>query len=490
MNLKEKTLVAVKWNLLSTILTSTLGVLSLWILSHLLTTQDYGVISASLIISAFFSMLLDFGISNSIIRSAKITKSELSSLYVINIVLGALIFLITFLFSGEISRLFNANQSLTSQIRVMSLGFVIISFGLQPKALLTREMNFAAIAKITIVSTIINFLTVTLLSYLYRSPWCIAVAFLVSATVNAVLLKYAARSLMRYEFSFSFASVKKHIRYGVQLVMDSLINQVSINTYPVIMSRVISLTAIGGYNIAYSISIALFEKLNPVLSHALFPAFSKISDDETRLQSSFLKVTTFSAMINFPMLLGMMVIAQPLVQVFFDQKWHFITPVMQVLCITGAIRSLDVPVISLLLVKAQMYRNIFLGVVKIALGIPLTWWLGHRVGLIGIVYGFLIIQLFNTIAGYFFLARPSAGISGRGYLKSVFTPVFHVLPMVLIGLFVRNYSSSYGESVSLIVTIAVCLLVYIGTVFVSPVNAVQEFKEIVTRNLLKRVKPS
>jgi lipopolysaccharide exporter len=53
------------------------------------------------------------------------------------------------------------------------------------------------------------------------------------------------------------------------------------------MARLISLTAIGGYNISYNISVALFEKLNPVLSHALFPAFSKIQNDAVSLKKLF-----------------------------------------------------------------------------------------------------------------------------------------------------------------------------------------------------------
>lgn len=59
MNLKSKTIHAVKWNLLSTVCVTGLGMVSLWILSSLFTTTDYGIISAALILSTVFSIITD-----------------------------------------------------------------------------------------------------------------------------------------------------------------------------------------------------------------------------------------------------------------------------------------------------------------------------------------------------------------------------------------------------------------------------------------------
>ena len=77
MNLKSKTIHAVKWNLLSTVCVTGLGMVSLWILSSLFTTTDYGIISAALILSTVFSIITDFGISNSVIRSEKLNKYDI-----------------------------------------------------------------------------------------------------------------------------------------------------------------------------------------------------------------------------------------------------------------------------------------------------------------------------------------------------------------------------------------------------------------------------
>ncbi|ARS98982.1 TPA: MOP flippase family protein [Klebsiella pneumoniae] len=486
MSLKEKTLNAVKWNLLSTIVTVSLGMVSLWALSHILDVEQYGVISAALIITNFINMLLDFGISNSIVRSQSVEKIELASLSFVNICMGVIAFILVFIFSGNIAGIFGGSENLRLQVEIISFGFVFIAFGLQPRALLTKDMAFDLLSRISIMVSITNFVIAISLAFIFHKSWCVAIAFLTSSIIGSLSTRFCAKNLMNYGKGFQFKSIKKHFRYGIQLVIDSLINQISINTYPVLMSRLISFAAIGGYNISYSISIALFERLNPVLSHALFPAFSKIGNDESKLQSSFLKVTVFSSMINFPMLIGMMLASTNVVSIFFDEKWAFIPPIVQILCIVGVLRSLETPVISVLLVKAQMYRNIYLGIGKLLIGIPLAWYLGTRFGVTGIVYGFLIIQVINTILGYFYLLKPSLGISGLTYLKTIMIPTVHVLPMVAGGLFLNKMEPIDNQIAHLFILIVSCFALYIVTLFMSPSHTVREFRLTIINNFMSK----
>ncbi|QGX92327.1 colanic acid exporter [Tatumella sp. TA1] len=490
MSLKEKTIAAVKWNLLSTIVVNFMGIFSLWILSHLLSTTDYGIMSYALIITTFVMLLLDFGISNSVVRSKEVTVDELSTLYTINIVLGFLAFILIFVSSSFISSFFNGGVQLSHQVKIISFGFLFLSFGLQPKALLTKEMLFSAISKITIITNISNYIVVLSLCYIFRNPWCIAAGFVFSMLVSSLLSVFYAKKheVHVFKFTFKLNSIKNHFRYGVQLVMDSIVNQININTYPVLMSRLVNISAIGGYNLAYSISIALFEKLNPVLSHTLFPAFSQISSSEDKLRNVFLKVTTFSALINFPILFGMFIISDDVILSFFDPKWFFIIPMIKILSITGAIRSLDTPVISILLVRAKMYLNVRLGVFKILLGIPLSYLLGVKYGILGICFSFLIIQSINTVLGYFFLLKKSIRVPLRNYLSSVFIPLFNVAPMLIIGLFIKYNLFFLSEKIRLVVIIISCVIVYSITLFISRNVTVIEFRKIITSNVLKVLK--
>lgn len=487
MSLREKTLNGIKWNLLSTLSTIFLNIILLWALSHLLSVEEYGVVSSAIIIITISTIVLDFGLSNSIIRSGYIDVIELSSLHILNIIMGFFIFLLIFFLRDCISGLFKGGAELSNQIAIISFFPLINSFLLQPKAVLVKEMKFDLVSKVTILGAITNFTLAIILSYVFRSAWCVAVSFVFQSMTICFAFNFIARKYIKRSLEFNFSSIKKHLSFGLQSTIDSFINQISINTYPILMSRLVSLGAIGGYNIAYSISIGMFERLNPVLSQTLFPALSRLSDDQERLKKAFIKATFFSSLINFPMLLGLAIIASPLVHSVFDEKWYFIIPMVQILSLTGAIRSLDTPVISILLVKGMMYRNIYLGIEKLIIGIPLTYYLGNSYGIVGISASFLIIQIINTVIGYFFLLKPSLGSIGLEYGKNIGIAIIHIIPMMVCGIGVYFVFPGLNNASLCVTIIMSCVVVYALCILKSPITVVVEFRKIIFELLLNKV---
>lgn len=95
-------------------------------------------------------------------------------------------------------------------------------------------------------------------------------------------------------------------------------------------------------------------KLNPIITRVLFPAFAKIQDDTEKLRVNFYKLLSVVGIINFPALLGLMVVSNNFVPLVFGEKWSSIIPVLQLLCIVGLLRSVGNPIGSLLMAKARV----------------------------------------------------------------------------------------------------------------------------------------
>ncbi|STL73491.1 putative flippase (Putative export protein) [Escherichia coli] len=94
-----------------------------------------------------------------------------------------------------------------------------------------------------------------------------------------------------------------------------------------------------GYNLAYNVAVVPPMKLNPIITRVLFPAFAKIQDDTEKLRVNFYKLLSVVGIINFPALLGLMVVSNNFVPLVFGEKWNSIIPVLQLLCIVGLLRS-------------------------------------------------------------------------------------------------------------------------------------------------------
>lgn len=459
-----------------------IGIVQLWALSHILDPHEYGVIGAAAVLIQFLTIFMDFGITNAIIRRTEITEIELSSLYLINVCLGAAIFAFAF-FSSHFFASFFRSSELSLQIKVMSLAFLISPFGQQQKAILARDMRFNLIAMVSIVNFVLNFAVVVTLALIFHRAWVASVAFLFSTCASSLIFFIQGLRERRLSFKFRWSAARPHIRYSVQLVGDSLINAVSINTYPTLMARLVSLSAIGGYNIANNISISLIERLKPVLTQALFPAFARIQNDETKLATNFLLVTTYGSLVNFPLLAGMLVVSETLVSVFFNAQWHFIVNLVRVLCLVGMVRSIDAPVISLLLVRAKMYLNVRIGIFKLFAGIALAYLMGRQWGITGIVCSFLIIQTANTVLGYFFLVKSCIRGIGRQYAESILIPLLQIVPLVLAASAVVYFPPMSSAGLTLALAIAAGTVAYLAGLALSPFKVVRGFVQMVVANV-------
>ena len=60
-------------------------------------------------------------------------------------------------------------------------------------------------------------------------------------------------------------------------------------------------------------------KLNPIITRVLFPAFAKIQDDTEKLRVNFYKLLSVVGIINFPVLLGLMVVSSNFVPLVFGE---------------------------------------------------------------------------------------------------------------------------------------------------------------------------
>ena len=215
----------------------------------------------------------------------------------------------------------------------------------------------------------------------------------------------------------------------------------------------------------------------------MFPAFAKIQNDDSRLATNFLLVTTYGSLVNFPLLVGMFVASSSIVATFFNAEWQFIDSLVKILCLVGIFRSLDVPVISLLLVKAKMYLNVRMGIVKLVTGVALAYLLGTRYGITGIVCSFLIVQIGNTVLGYFVLVRACLQGLGRAYIKAVLIPLAQALPILLVSGLITLYPPSAHPSVNLALVVGAGVLAYLLGLYFSPFAVVREFVGLASRNV-------
>lgn len=429
MSLREKTISGAKWSAMSTIAIIALGLIQMTLLARLMDGHQLGLLTISLVIIALADTLSDFGIANSIIQRKNISTLELSTLYWLNVGLGWVVCLGVFLLSDTLA-LALRNPDLAPLIRTLSMAFIVIPHGQQYRALLQKELAFNHIGVIETVSVLVGFCVTLAGAWYWPNAMMAIIGYLANTLVRTVLFGVMGRKMYRPGLRFSLRAVAPNLKFGAWLTADSLVNYLNTNLSTLVLARILGAAAAGGFNLAWNLAVIPPSKLNPIITRVLFPAFAKMQDDTARLRVNFYKLISLVGIINFPALLGLLVVSDKVVPLLFGEKWNSVIPVLQLLCVVGLLRAIGNPVGSLLMATSRVDLSFKFNVFKTFLFIPFIIVGGLWKGVIGVTLGFLAVQVINTVLTYFVLLKPVLGPSYRDYLHSLWLPFRLAMPTV------------------------------------------------------------
>ena len=106
------------------------------------------------------------------------------------------------------------------------------------------------------------------------------------------------------------------------------------------MGKLLGVTALGFYQLAYRISNMPATEITHVISRVTFPAYSKLQDDIPKLREAYLKVLQITAFLSFPIAGLIFVLAPDFTKIFLGEKWMPMVPAMQVLVFAGLSRAI------------------------------------------------------------------------------------------------------------------------------------------------------
>jgi O-antigen/teichoic acid export membrane protein len=413
------------------------------IIARILTPADYGLIGMITIFIGVSVSFIDSGFGQALIQRQNATKKDESTVFFFNIVLGCVFFLILFLIAPLIAA-FYKQPILTPITRVMALSLIINSFGLVQNTLITKTIDFKRLTKISVISVIISGAVGIILALRGFGVWSLVIQVIIGNLIRNILLWLLSK--WRPLFAFSIDSFKSLFSFGSKLLASGLLNQIFDNIYNLVIGKIYTPASLGFYTQAKRMQEIPVTNSLAILQRVTFPVYSTIQNDTERLKSAYRKTIKAIVLINFPLMIGLMVCAEPFVKVFLTDKWLPAVPFLQLLCIIGLFLPLSSVNLNILQVKGRTDIFFYLEIAKkiiIALAILITFRYGIYIMIFGqvctsfvahflnIFYSgrlikYSIREQINDVAIYLFLA---SGVGTIVYLGGIF---LNSLPVVFI----------------------------------------------------------
>ncbi len=134
-----------------------------------------------------------------------------------------------------------------------------------------------------------------------------------------------------------------------------MINTIYDNLYTLVIGRAFSAKEVGYYNRGNQFAILPSSTLLSIFMKVAFPLMAEVQDDVDKLRTAYKKFIRVPCFLLYPILFGLMALAEPLILVLLGEKWLPAVPLLQVLCIGTLFDPLTHINLNILYVKG-VYR--------------------------------------------------------------------------------------------------------------------------------------
>ena len=324
-----------QWSLLNSFGGRVLNLLAGLAIARLVTPDEFGTYAAGFLVLTILLSMNEFGITIVVVRWQGRVERILPTAVTCAVGTSALWFALTFALAPQIASILNAPDAV-SVIRVLSVGVLLDGLSAIPNALLMRSF----LQRLRAMADLIGFLLGTAIGiYLAATGWgALGLAYGAVVTNAATTLVIWWRAPMRPRPGWSWAQARELVKEGLPLAGTSLVLLTILNVDYVVVSRVLGVTALGFYVLAFNVSSWPWTLLSKSIRRVALPGFAHLAGDRDQLEQTFARGLTLVA--GTAVLGGVLLaaLAAPVVEVLYGDRWLPAIEALRWLALLGAIR--------------------------------------------------------------------------------------------------------------------------------------------------------
>ncbi|RKY39643.1 MAG: lipopolysaccharide biosynthesis protein, partial [Candidatus Omnitrophota bacterium] len=307
------------------------------IVARLLSPTDFGLFGLACLAMDILERFSETGMNAALIQKKEKTEEYLDTAWTINLIRNIFLFSLLFFGAPFIAKFFN-NLSAAPLIRVIAVIMIVRGLTNIGAVYFIKEFDFRKQFVLRTVGIIVNVVVTLTLAFILRNAWALVWGYLAQSVANCI----ASYILHPYrpKLQLELPKAKELLNFGKWIFGSSILIFLITQGDDILVGKVLGLTALGLYQMAYAIANLPATEITHVISQVTFPAYSKLQDNLPKLREAYLKVLQLTAFISFPIAGLIFALAPDFTKLFLGEKWMPMVPAMQILVIGGAIRSI------------------------------------------------------------------------------------------------------------------------------------------------------
>jgi O-antigen/teichoic acid export membrane protein len=301
-----------------------LRVVNSLILTRLLMPEFFGLMALVTTLVVGVSLMSDFGLAPSVIRSPRGDDPLLlNTVWTLQVIRGLGIFVIILILTWPMSLIYREPRLLTL-LPALGLNVVISSFYSSNLLSMSRHMGVGKLFLIDIISQIVGLFVTIGCVLMYPSVWALVIGSIATTTCRLALSFNRRLSPgIRNRFCWDRESVHSLLHFGKWILLSTALYFFAAQSDRLILGKLISFSLLGVYSIAYTVSDIPRAVINAFVQKVGYPFITKMSHlSLPEFRRVFLRYRFRALMVGAVMLCGMVYVGGFLVTKLYDRRYH------------------------------------------------------------------------------------------------------------------------------------------------------------------------
>ncbi len=323
-------MIALRWSL------RLLGVISTFILVHLLRPEDFGVVAMAMLFVGLVEALADTGERLALLRLPAPERRHYDTAWTLQLGVGVTVAAAIFLLAPLTAAYFHDSRAILAT-RCLSLRALLGGLENIGSVDFRRDLRFGSLFNLNLQAKAVSLIVTLGLALILRNYWAL-IAGIIASQAALTALSYV---LHPYRPRLCWSGGKELFGFSAWTLLRTTALYVAGQVDQFAVGSFANAAAMGRYAVAADVAASPTAEINEPMVAVLYPVMSRISGDPAALRRLYLRVLAWSALICTATGTGVALVAADYAAVILGRNWQGLEGLIQWLAIAAALTGLS-----------------------------------------------------------------------------------------------------------------------------------------------------
>ena len=303
---------------------------------RLLAPEDYGVMAMAGILTMLVGLLLDAGLGAALVQRQEVPKEVYQSANGALFVSATAIVLIVQLLAVPLARFFS-EPILEPVLRVAAIQFPVGALAVVPASILMKQRRFKELGIADALSGVGGSLFALGFALADLGVWALVAGALSTGALRMLFVNlYAGRPM---GFSLRLSRLRSYLSFSANLLGERIVWFYVEQVDHLLIGKVLGASALGTYSVARHLSHVPLDRTARIVNQVTLPSFAAVQDEKERWYLALQKLVRLSAVLAFPLFVGMASVAPVALPLLLGDRWDEAVVPFVLFCLALPLRT-------------------------------------------------------------------------------------------------------------------------------------------------------